>query len=62
MGEIIQLPVKTNHHQKKNESYLFQEEPPEEFLSRLWELLSNRPKVHTPRGGAGFREIGGDSV
>ncbi len=61
MGEIIQLPVRTNH-QKKNESYLFQEEPPEEFLSRLWELLSNRPEVRTPGGGSRFREIRGDTV
>ena len=61
MGEIIQFPVRT-HHQQKDESYLFQEEPPEEFLSRLWELLSNRPEVRTQRNGPGFREINGESA
>jgi hypothetical protein len=61
MCEIIQLPVKTDL-QTKNDSFLFQEEPPEEFLSRLWELLSSRPEVSKQRGGSGFREVGGDSA
>ncbi len=61
MGEIIQLPVRINR-KPKNESYLFQEEPPEEFLKRLWDLLSSRPEIHSPLGNATTRTSGSDSV
>ena len=60
MGEVIQLPVRTNL-QHKTESFLFQEEPPEEFLHRLWDLLSRRPEIRKPGGNPGNREGGRES-